>query len=112
MTRARDMVRAPAIARFHGRVRCIVMLAVAFVGAGRAAYGQNDWQYPDPYFGLFEIEKSRPAAPPAPRRPAREPATSRPATGSTPAGKGRSGWMFGRGRRLFAPAPAAAASRP
>jgi hypothetical protein len=26
-------------------------------------HAQNDWQYPDPYFGILEIEKSRrPAA--------------------------------------------------
>lgn len=24
---------------------------------------QNDWQYPDPYFGILEIEKSRAPAP-------------------------------------------------
>jgi hypothetical protein len=26
------------------------------------AQAQNDWQYPDPYFGILEIEKSRDGA--------------------------------------------------
>jgi hypothetical protein len=30
---------------------------------GERLHAQNDWQYPDPYFGILEIEKSRrPAA--------------------------------------------------
>jgi hypothetical protein len=29
-----------------------------FVQGGRLP-AQNDWQYPDPYFGILEIEKSR-----------------------------------------------------
>lgn len=51
------------------------------------ARGQNDWQYPDPYFGILEIEKShdsgtwrryRAEVSPAPRRDAAT-ATDRPA---------------------------------
>ena len=34
----------------------VAMLGVlCFAGLGHA---QNDWQYPDPYFGILEIEKS------------------------------------------------------
>jgi len=40
-------------------VACVAAVALAM---GEPAWGQNDWQYPDPYFGLLEIEKSRPAA--------------------------------------------------
>ena len=37
-----------------------ILLAIAF--AARPAQGQNDWQYPDPYFGVLEIEKSHDGA--------------------------------------------------
>jgi hypothetical protein len=38
------------------------IVAAAALGQGRAD-AQNDWQYPDPYFGILEIEKSHtPAA--------------------------------------------------
>lgn len=30
---------------------------------GMQALAQNDWQFPDPYFGILEIEKSRPSGP-------------------------------------------------
>ncbi|MFM8379911.1 MAG: hypothetical protein ACKOB1_11375 [Planctomycetia bacterium] len=30
---------------------------------GMQAFAQNDWQFPDPYFGILEIEKSRPEPP-------------------------------------------------
>ena len=52
-----------------------------------AAQAQNDWQYPDPYFGILEIEKSHDGATarryrgevnPAPR-------SSKAATAATPA---------------------------
>lgn len=39
-------------------VVAIAALALAFLG-GSVAVAQNDWQFPDPYFGILEIEKSR-----------------------------------------------------
>lgn len=49
-------------------VRCAILwlvrspLAIAFLLTGSCltgrVHGQNDWQYPDPYFGFLEIEKS------------------------------------------------------
>lgn len=39
-----------------------IVAAIAFV-CGAESRGQNDWQYPDPYFGILEIEKARGAAP-------------------------------------------------
>jgi hypothetical protein len=37
--------------------------ALALLTPGGRVHAQNDWQYPDPYFGILEIEKSRrPAA--------------------------------------------------
>jgi len=41
----------------------VAVLAAAFMMAGvmgRAASAQNDWQFPDPYFGAIEIQKSHP----------------------------------------------------
>jgi len=38
-------------------VAFIAAVALASAGESRA---QNDWQYPDPYFGVLEIEKSLP----------------------------------------------------
>jgi hypothetical protein len=35
-----------------------IIAAVALVSPGESP-AQNDWQYPDPYFGILEIEKSR-----------------------------------------------------
>ncbi len=35
-----------------------IIAAVAVVSPGESR-AQNDWQYPDPYFGILEIEKSR-----------------------------------------------------
>ena len=35
-----------------------IIAAVAVVSPGESR-AQNDWQYPDPYFGVLEIEKSR-----------------------------------------------------
>lgn len=39
-----------------------IVAAIALV-CGTESRGQNDWQYPDPYFGILEIEKSRGASP-------------------------------------------------
>jgi hypothetical protein len=35
----------------------VALLLTASCLTGRA-HGQNDWQFPDPYFGILEIEKS------------------------------------------------------
>ncbi len=37
-----------------------VYLALAFEDAN--LWAQNDWQYPDPYFGILEIEKNHATA--------------------------------------------------
>ncbi|NDC52862.1 MAG: hypothetical protein EBZ74_00895 [Planctomycetia bacterium] len=63
----------------------VAALVAAALGWCQPARGQNDWQYPDPYFGILEIEKSRPAgsAPGAversvrPRRPLLRPRQGR-----------------------------------
>ena len=59
------------------------------------ARAQNDWQFPDPYFGILEIEKShdpramrryRAEVRPAPKKEARvPPAVLPPATADAPA---------------------------
>lgn len=46
-----------------------VLVALAFV-ATDVATAQNDWQYPDPYFGILELEKSHGGA--VARRPRSE----------------------------------------
>lgn len=45
------------------------LTAALLIGLSQApkAFSQNDWQYPDPYFGVVEIEKSHPS-PPAVRK--------------------------------------------
>jgi hypothetical protein len=35
---------------------------LAIMGTAAPAHAQNDWQYPDPYFGILEIEKSHDGA--------------------------------------------------
>lgn len=37
-------------------------MACAAVACRVESSAQNDWQFPDPYFGILEIEKSRPPA--------------------------------------------------
>lgn len=39
-----------------------LVLAVVTIWCAASAQAQNDWQYPDPYFGILEIEKSHTAA--------------------------------------------------
>jgi len=86
-------------------VLCIafgVFVCAAAASMPSPAHAQNDWQYPDPYFGILEIEKShdratarryraevnhspRPsrfAAPSASQAPAGEPAHNATATPS------------------------------
>ena len=41
-------------------VGIVACAAVAWLAA--PAQAQNDWQYPDPYFGILEIEKSHDGA--------------------------------------------------
>jgi hypothetical protein len=72
------------------RLSFITVGLVAFAAVSwlaTAARAQNDWQYPDPYFGILEIEKSHDGATarryrgevnPAPR-------SSKAATAATPA---------------------------
>jgi hypothetical protein len=42
-----------------GGLVALVTLALAWAWVDPAV-AQNDWQFPDPYFGILEIEKSRP----------------------------------------------------
>jgi hypothetical protein len=87
------------------------LVAIAAVSwPATSAQAQNDWQYPDPYFGILEIEKShdgatarryrgevnpaprssRVAAPSAWRAPAGEPAEAAAgAAAATPAPRNR-----------------------
>lgn len=50
-------------------MRRLVAIAavVGCLAAATPARSQNDWQFPDPYFGALEFDASRPA-PPRPRR--------------------------------------------
>ncbi|MFM9011327.1 MAG: hypothetical protein ACKON8_10790 [Planctomycetota bacterium] len=38
-----------------------ITVVVGCLAAATPARAQNDWQFPDPYFGILEIEKSRPS---------------------------------------------------
>jgi len=43
------------------RLLCVafgVFTCAAVASMPSPAHAQNDWQYPDPYFGILEIEKS------------------------------------------------------
>lgn len=57
-------------------VRLAAFLVATFVAADRAT-AQNDWQFPDPYFGAIEFEKSHP--PGATRDPRRQSPSQPPA---------------------------------
>lgn len=39
-----------------------IVFAIAVICLAGSAEAQNDWQYPDPYFGILEIEKSHDSA--------------------------------------------------
>ena len=39
-----------------------VLMCAAAASMASPAQAQNDWQYPDPYFGILEIEKSHDGA--------------------------------------------------
>lgn len=39
----------------------VLCAALVVASCSRWAAAQNDWQFPDPYFGALEIEKSRPS---------------------------------------------------
>jgi hypothetical protein len=83
------------------RLSFITVGLVAFAAVSwlaTAAQAQNDWQYPDPYFGILEIEKSHDGATarryrgevnPAPRSSKAAAATPAPAT---PAPAPRNRW--------------------
>lgn len=54
------------------RAVAVATLVLGLIGSS-AAFAQNDWQFPDPYFGAIEFDVSRPAS----QRPRRvEPAQS------------------------------------
>ena len=64
-------------------------MCAAVASMASPAQAQNDWQYPDPYFGILEIEKShndstarryRAEVNPAPRSSKAAAATPAPAT--------------------------------
>ncbi|MFM8954153.1 MAG: hypothetical protein ACKOOF_14005 [Planctomycetaceae bacterium] len=44
----------------------VTLLAYQAIGGGRSALAQNDWQFPDPYFGV--PQPPNPAAPSIQRR--------------------------------------------
>ena len=47
------------------RLLCVafgVFTCAAVASMPSPAHAQNDWQYPDPYFGILEIEKSHDGA--------------------------------------------------
>ena len=74
------------------RLSCVVFgvfTCAAAASMASPAQAQNDWQYPDPYFGILEIEKShngstarryRAEVNPAPRSSKAAAATPAPAT--------------------------------
>lgn len=62
-------------------VATVVLGLLLSLTVSTAAFAQNDWQFPDPYFGAIEFDVSRPPAQ-RPRRiepaPAPRPKTTRP----------------------------------
>lgn len=72
------------------RLSSLAVGIVAFAAVSwlaKLAQAQNDWQYPDPYFGILEIEKSHDGATPRRYRGEVNPAprSSKAATAATPA---------------------------
>jgi len=63
---------------------------VGCLAAATPAQSQNDWQFPDPYFGAIEFDVSRPTPPRARRIEPPQPSRSR-APRSRP-GRGRPRW--------------------
>jgi len=62
----------------------VCLIVAGWLAAGSLASAQNDWQFPDPYFGALEVRKDLPARSRPPRvepqfqpRPA-APAPTRP----------------------------------
>lgn len=88
------------------------MLSLAAVlCSDSAAQAQNDWQYPDPYFGILEIEKSHDGVTARRSRSEANPAQrssafAAPSAWKAPAGQTKED---ATGRPVAAPAPA---SRP
>jgi hypothetical protein len=77
------------------RATFVAIIAAVAVMSASESRAQNDWQYPDPYFGILEIEKSlgsrsRATVPPQPRTRGwqRQPTT------------GRASGSWGRSRRI------------
>ena len=47
-----------------GQALLLGSLTIAFATVATQASAQNDWQFPDPYFGALQFEKSHPPRPP------------------------------------------------
>lgn len=67
-----------------------ITAVVGCLAAATPASGQNDWQFPDPYFGAIEFDASRPS-PPRPRRIEPPPSSRSKAPRSRPF-RGRPRW--------------------
>lgn len=76
----------------------LLTASLTVVGAGRC-HGQNDWQYPDPYFGILEIEKSR--VPAGRQQPRDETSQGLKASRKAPAPPGAPRWRLPLRRRPF-----------
>jgi hypothetical protein len=77
----------------HGIV--VILVAVPLVACVPHAMAQNDWQFPDPYFGILEFEKDHVS------RPRAQGSTAQPQPPASPS--------RGQRPRLFRPRPRAAA---
>lgn len=77
------------------RATIVAIIAAVVLMSPGESWAQNDWQYPDPYFGILEIEKSRGSASraavvPEPRARGRQ---RQPAAGRAGGSWGRSRWV-------------------
>jgi hypothetical protein len=80
----------------HRLSSLLLAASLTVVVAGRC-HGQNDWQYPDPYFGILEIEKSR--VPAGRQQPRDETSQGFKASRKAPAPPGAPRWRFPLRRR-------------
>ena len=80
----------------HRLSSLLLAASLTVVAAGRC-HGQNDWQYPDPYFGILEIEKSR--VPAGRQQPRDETSQGFKASRKAPAPPGAPRWRFPLRRR-------------
>jgi hypothetical protein len=93
----------------HQTTPCIaigLLATVVWACSASSVRAQNDWQYPDPYFGILEIEKSQDGAT---ARRSRAEVNPAPRAGkfSVP-----SWWPAPAGEAAAPPAPHAPAPRP